>query len=278
MSELTPKERILFGYISPISYLHKIPEDEPFHLILAHLLKHKKYVNFYNKRREMGDYILLDNSAFEFQFPIQADIMLKMIDESGINANCLVAPDYPFEPGIKTIKSTENFIKQLRDKGMDYDVMGVPQSVKGDWKGWIDCYKELSQMDGCSHIGLSILGCPNAFCSITKTEDIMINRLFAVITLLDRGLVADHIWHHALGLGMPREILLQRELGVVDSNDSSSPIWHGIQGIEYDDSYGCLKNGKCSIPVDFEIERNDNVKKNDVIIDKNIETIKYFTR
>jgi hypothetical protein len=185
MSKLEPKSRVKFGYIAPISYLHKIPKDESFHLILAHLLDSKKYVNYYNKRREMGDYILLDNSAFEFKRPIEADEMLKMIDESGINANCLVAPDYPFQPGIKTINSTKNFVKQLRDKGLDYDVMAVPQSKTGDWKDWLNCYEELVSIDGVTHIGMSILGCPNAFCSVTKTDDIMINRLFATATLLD---------------------------------------------------------------------------------------------
>ena len=40
----------------------------------------------------------------------------------------------------------------------------------------------------------------------------------------------------------------------MDSNDSSSPFWHGYLGIGLDDSIWGLENGKSPIEVDFHAE------------------------
>ena len=99
---------------------------------------------------------------------------------------------------------------------------------------------------------MSIIGIPNAFCKVTGTNDIAFNRIYATNYLLETGIVNQKKWHHYLGLGGgPREILVQRQLGLMDSNDSSSPFWHGYLGIELDDSIWGLKNGKSPIEVDF---------------------------
>jgi hypothetical protein len=156
--------------------------------------------------------------------------------------------------------------------------MAVPQSEKGNYKGWLECYKRLSRLEHVDVIGMSILGIPNAFCELTGTDDIATNRIFATAYMLENGLVSNDVSHHYLGLGDgPREIMVQRALGVMDTNDSSSPFWHGIQGISLDDSATGLANGKSDIEVDFHIEKQqnrfsvDNKKKDvDFIIKENI--------
>jgi hypothetical protein len=249
---------IQFGYISPIDYLDVIPSESRFHLILAHLLGNKKYVDYYNEKYNRGDYIILDNSAFEFKRPIEADELLNIIELSGINVSCVVAPDYPFKRGIETVRSAVKFVKRFND---DVDILAVPQSETGDVEDWLDCYYELQQISNVTHIGMSILGVPNAFCSITGTKDIMINRIWAAQYITHYKLNNPRIRHHFLGLGQPREILLQRQIGLIDSNDSSSPIWHGINGITYDDSMGGLINGKIDAPVEFDLITTSKDKK-----------------
>jgi len=280
-AKIRPAKKVHFGYIAPISYLHKVPEDESFHLILAHLLDNEKYVNFYNKRRYIGDYILLDNSAFEFKRPIEADELLKLIDKSGINANCLVAPDYPFQSGIKTIKSTEKFVKQLQEKGLSYDVMAVPQSEKGDWQDWLNCYNELASIDGVTHIGMSCLGTVNAFCEITRTTNVMINRILASMTLFQKKYYQPNIWHHYLGIGDINEIIIQREIGIINSMDTSSPIWCGINMLQYNENFRGFDKNEIKIPVDFNVKKTkETLKAKQIshIIDTNINEIKILTR
>lgn len=278
---LEPSQKIMFGYIAPIEYLYKVPKDENFHLILAHLLKHKKYVNFYNKRKDMGDYILLDNSAFEFKRPIEVNEMLRLIDISGINVNCLVAPDYPFQSGMKTVESAQNFVKELRNRGLNYDVMAVPQSEKGDWKGWLDCYNALTRIDGITHIGMSCLGTVNAFCTITDTTDVMVNRILASLVLLQKNKYRSKIWHHYLGAGNIKELIIQREIGIIDSVDTSSPIWSGINKLTYNKKFNGFDKNENKIPVDFEIQKivdSHKAKQINVSINKNIAYIKKITR
>ncbi len=243
-------KKIKYGYISPIKYQHLIPESADFHLILAHLLDDKEYVDFYKEKIKRGDTVILDNSAFEFKRALSAEEIFGFIERSGIEPTYVVAPDYPYEDWKVTWDSTLAFIEEV--KGKPYKVMAVPQSREGDWTGWLRGYQLMANNPDIAVIGMSIIGIPNAFCKLTGTDDIAFNRIYATNYLLDTGLAATDKWHHYLGLGGgPREIVIQRQLGLMDSNDSSSPFWHGYLGIDLDDSIWGLKDGKSPIEVDF---------------------------
>lgn len=245
-------KKVKYGYIAPIKYQHLIPESADFHLILAHLLDDKEYVDFYKEKIKRGDTVILDNSAFEFKRALSAEEIFGFIERSGIEPTYVVAPDYPYEHWEITLESTLDFIERVRDT--NYKVMAVPQSREGDWKGWIECYKNMVANEDISVIGMSILGIPNAFCSLTGTDDVAFNRIFATSYLLEHGIADKSKWHHYLGLGGgPREILMQRQLGLMDSCDSSSVFWHGCLNTRFDGSLWGLKNGKSPKEVDFDL-------------------------
>jgi hypothetical protein len=251
-------KKVQFAFISPFAYLDLIPKSANFHLLLAHLLINKQYVDFYNARHKAGDFIVLDNGAFEFKHPLSAEEILRLIEESGIEIDCVVAPDFPGRRGIETISATEQFIHELQRREVKIPfIMAVPQSEKGDYLDWVSCYQRLCNINEVTHIGMSILGIPNAFSSLTGTSDITFNRVFASQFLLKEGSVSKKVWHHYLGLGLPREILLQRMIGIIDSNDSSSPFWHGCWDVWFDSSYGALKGGKIETAVDFSLKPRD---------------------
>jgi len=256
-----------FGYIAPTEYLHLIPEDATFHLILAHLLKDERYADFYKDKVERGDTVICDNGAFEFKRSLDPEPLMKLIEDSGVNPTYVVAPDYPFEDWIVTYNSTKDFIEMASSKS--YEIMAVPQSKTGDHKGWLECYARLSELNEVKVIGMSILGIPNAFCDLTGTKDIATNRIFATAYMKENGLVNETVSHHYLGLGDgPRELIVQRALGIMDTNDSSSPFWHGIHGIELDNTSTGLKNGKTPIEVDFDFEFDS---RHDELINNNID-------
>jgi hypothetical protein len=249
------------AFIAPINYLDLIPDECTFHLVLAHLLDNKNYVDFYNKRKAKGDFIILDNSCFEYKKPLSLEKILHFLDQHDAQVDVLVASDYPFEPWQKTVKAADQFKNDLVKKNLSYQVMVVPQSEKGDVCGWLQGYKELSNL-GVSFIGMSIMGLPNAFRTVTYTDDISTNRLYASLYLKNHGLITETVKHHYLGLGSNvRELLLLAQMGVAYSNDSSSAFWHGINGITYDRSGSGLQQGKIEKPVDFFIARNKSVEK-----------------
>ena len=249
-------KKIKYGYIAPIAYQHLIPDHADFHLILAHLLDNKEYVDFYKEKIKRGDVVILDNSAFEFKRALSAEEIFGFIERSGIEPTYVVAPDYPFEDWEVTWESTLKFIEEV--KGKPYKVMAVPQSKKGDYWGWIQGYREMLKHPDVEIIGMSILGIPNAFSGLTGTGDVAFNRVFATQYLLETGIVEPGWkWHHYLGLGNgPRELIMQRRLGLIDSNDSSSPFWHGHLGIRFDESTWGLKKGKSKLEVNFNIEHD----------------------
>lgn len=271
-----------FGYIAPVEYLDLIPEDADFHLILAHLLKDKRYAAYYREKADRGDVIICDNGAFEFKRSLDPEPLMELVANSGVKPTYVVAPDYPYEPWSVTYDSTVNFIEMARDE--DYEIMAVPQSETGNYKGWLECYKRLSELEAVKVMGMSILGIPNAFCELTGTKDIATNRIFATAYMCREGLVSQRkdLSHHYLGLGDgPRELITQRALGVMDTSDSSSPFWHAINGVLLDDSATGLAKGKIDLEVDFHIERNKKRRSIDnkdtsvgTMIQSNIEWIR----
>lgn len=257
--ENNTKYAIQHGFIAPTSYLHLIPEDCTFHLLLAHLLKDPMYSAFYRKRKQAGDFIIIDNGAFEMGKPLDVDEYYRLVSESGVVPDVVVAPDYPKCAWEKTVESTIKFVKEY-GKYFDTtktDIMAVPQSEIGDYKGWIKAYSEFSLIDEVSFIGMSILGIPNAFRSLTGTGTISFNRIFASLYLKNNRIINMDKKHHYLGCDEPRELLMQKEIGIAYSNDSSSAFWHAIHGIKFDSSSGSLINGKIKIPVDFDHTYND---------------------
>lgn len=252
---ITPEhmQSIHFGYIAPIEYLDFVPDESKFHLCLAHLCKDKRYCDFYKAKRERGDLIFMDNSCFELGEGIDSEQLLDLIDGSGINPHVIVAPDYPGQNGLKTLRALDKFLNTVDNRYKhDVGIMGVPQGEVGDHAQWMACYEEMVKV-GIDAIGMSILALPNAFCHLTGTKDISHNRLYGSMYLKRKGLYNGNIWHHYLGASSPSEMQLIPQLGMADSMDSSSPIWHGINGIKYDDSPTGLKDGKIKKHVDFNL-------------------------
>lgn len=241
------------AFIAPINYLHLVPEEDNFHLTLAHLFKNDKYASFYKEKKEKGDFILMDNSAFEYKEALSKEFLLSVLEAIPFIPNVIVLPDYPFKDYQITVDSAYESIEFFRknyDKSAQF--MVVPQSVKGDLQGWIKGYKELCTMSEVSFVGLSILNIPVAFCEETGTEDISFNRMYALSYLQNNSLIYSNLKYHCLGLGSSvRELKYMQNFPFVYSNDSSSAIWHGINGIKYDNSATGLFLGKIEKEVDF---------------------------
>lgn len=237
-----------FCYIAPVAYLDYTIAASKTHLVLAHLVDtNKEYAAFYKYRSEqLGDYIMMDNSAYELKEPYRPDKLLELAGQCG--AHAIVLPDYPFESSHVTIDAANDFIPQF--KGAGYDTFFVPQSQRGDLDGWIDCYEYASNNPDIDIIGLSILGIPNALPHIDPSY----SRVVMTQLLIDRGLFDFDKHHHYLGLnsGPKLEIPSLLCMGALDSIDSSGPIWSGITGHRYDPDTDSLQAAsKVKMPVDF---------------------------
>lgn len=241
-------EKPSFCYITPISYLD-FANTSKTHLVLAHLVDSSdEYAAFYKARSDAGDFIMCDNSAYELKVPYSPEKLIELASKCG--AHAVVLPDYPFQGFEVTIEAAIKFIPEFKAAGLN--TFFVPQSKKGDLDGWIRCYEWAAGNPDVDVIGMSILGIPNALSNIDPSYA----RVVMSQLLLDRGVFAHHKHHHCLGLnsGAALEIPSLLRMNVLDTIDSSNPVWVAILGHEYTanaDSY--LSVRKPTIPVDFHI-------------------------
>jgi hypothetical protein len=232
-----------FCFITPISYLGFTQISR------AHLVDESaEYAEFYARQSELGDFIMMDNSAYELKVPYSPEKLIELGKKC--NAHAIVLPDYPFQPGQVTIDAAQQFIPQFLDAGVK--TFFVPQSKSGDLEDWIDTYTWAANNPDIDIIGMSILGIPNAltWCDPSYARVVMTQML------IDRGVFNFNKHHHYLGLnaGPALEIPSLIRLNALDTIDSSGPVWSGILGHEYTknaDSYQMVK--KIKLPVDFHI-------------------------
>lgn len=114
------------------------------HLLLSHFVKASSwYRDFYRERREMGDYLILDNSAHEFGHGESIDTLLEQ--GSNLRAQEIVLPDVLFssEGTIDRTWEAIRFILKHRDlpENMPTSWMVVPQGC--DFLDWNGCLSRL---------------------------------------------------------------------------------------------------------------------------------------
>ena len=142
-------------------------------------------------------------------------------------------PDYPFKKGQVTIEAAYKLMREVKAEG--FKTMFVPQSEAGDKEDWISTYQWAANCSDIDIIGMSILGMPGAMPEIEKS----FARVVLTQVLIERGLFNFDKHHHYLGLnGSPNvEIPSLLRMGVLDSNDSSGPVWSAINGFRYNESF-----------------------------------------
>lgn len=220
-----------FCIIAPTAYLEQYAINSNTHLVLAHLVDaDEAYAAFYLQRRVAGDFIIMDNGAFELLESYTPSKLIELGQKCG--AHALVLPDYPFQPAEKTIQAAEQYIPLFKDAG--FNTFFVPQSERGETKDWIRSYTWATSNPNIDIIGMSILGIPNALPHIPASYA----RVVMTELLQDRGLFA-YKYHHYLGLNAGPNVELPAliEMRALNSCDSSNPVWSGINGIRYNPTY-----------------------------------------
>ncbi len=236
-----------FGIIAPTAYLKKYASQCNFHLVLAHLVdKDDEYANFYAEMSDRGDFLICDNGAFELGASYDPTRLIELGQRC--KADAIVLPDYPSEPASKTVGASSAMIDAVKDAG--FKTMFVPQSKTGDVEDWIQGYVWAAETPSIDIIGMSILGIPNALDHIHPGYA----RVVMAQILLERKLFNFEKYHHYLGLtaGPNLEIPSLTNMGVIDSCDSSGPVWAGICGHRYTpnaDSFQLIS--KVKMHVDF---------------------------
>ena len=286
---------IEFSHIAPTAHLDTLCEKQQTNLVLAHLLETDNnytawYRNHLDKNEEayyrsavaMGSFFIhnkaplvtiIDNSAFEMfkqNRPMMSSSSLLSLaakvcpkPRGAYTQTYIVMSDYPNQPGRDTIDAATLMAPKIREAG--FKTFFVPQSIIGDIEDYIATFAWACSSKHVDYIGVSILGVPNAY-GVERDNKLQryMSRFAMMRELKARGLLAyarkQNKLIHFLGMtDGPNEIELCREFNI-DTWDSSSAIWAGLNGLSYDTSPTGLVNGKFEKEVDFNFKTSDNTK------------------
>lgn len=268
---------INFCHIAPVNYLNDFVSEYPTHLLLAHLIEENaEYRNFYRELKEKNPNVFyhVDNSAFEMfkrgQPMYDSNKLIEMAKL--VKGDSIVMSDYPKEPSAKTVESAINLIPKFKDAG--FKTFFCPQSELGKLDDLIEVFGWAIDNADIDFIGVSILACPIAlgvneqkYDNGQRDDAYRMQRYLSrwrILNILNtNGMLTTKALNRFHCLGMtdgPNEIALLRMFhNFIYSWDSSTAIWHGINGIRYDQSPTGLRYGKYEAEVDFEIKREFNV-------------------
>jgi len=237
-----------FAIISPTAGLERYATLSKTHLVLAHL-EHLDYCNFYLRRKEAGDFLILDNGGYEgFHLPIQ-----RYIDKICMyKPNVAVLPDFLLKPWKMTWHAAIYFLDQVYDELPDIQWCYIPQAEKGDIHGFIESYQE-----AVTDERITWLGIPRALAYAINDNPLM-RVEFARMVRRDNP----RLKLHAFGMvnGDVHEIPYLRAAGVT-SIDSSAPVWRGWNGqsmLELDrrwwDEFGTSVDFNAELPTEIRRE------------------------
>lgn len=255
---------IQFGHICPTPHLDLV-KGRPFHLTLAHLVEENEtYTEFYYNESVHGATQVMDNSAFEMYKQGRDMYDSSKLVEMGrrVGADYIALSDYPAEPGSKTIEAAERMAGEVKEA--DFGTFFIPQSKIGDMDDLLDTYLWAAQSDLIDYIGFSILAIPNAS-GVEKDNKL---QRFVSRPIFCHDLEETDFWHmvqenrkkiHFLGMvDGPNEIqFVNKGRFPIDTWDSSSAIWAGLNGIQYDQTPTGLRTGKFELEVDFDHKTDD---------------------
>lgn len=227
-----------FCVIAPTIGLQRYSTLSKWHLVLAHECERDKmYLRFYCRRKEEGDFIILDNGSYENGKPYYNWDIIRALEP-----DVIVLPDFPLQPWKKTWHAAITWLDQNTDDIDDIEVLYVPQAEPGDYHGFIESYQAAMEDPRINWLGIPRCLATNI------ARDPLARVLLARLVRQSHP----HIKLHAFGMvaGDIHELPYLKAAGVT-SIDSSAPVWRGWNGY----SVERWKEWK-DIPVNFSADAN----------------------
>lgn len=132
------------AFIMPVDYLEY--DNTNYHMALTHLvLKYPKYAEFYKKKKEQGDYVILDNSLIELDEALDVSVVLEAANL--INPDEIVLPD-AFLSKDNTIEAVTEALDYLKDVDHNYKLQAVCHGENAiEWQRCFHILEEMREID-----------------------------------------------------------------------------------------------------------------------------------
>lgn len=231
--------RTQFCFIGPGSMLDRYAIASRTHLVLPQVTN-EQYREFYIRKRREGDFIILDNGAYEGVE--NWTLLLEGIQRYSPHVVCL--PDFLLTDGGLTYSVAGDFLSAQKANYPDVKWMYIPQSEPGDLRGFYSWMNKAIKT-----IKPDWIGVPRALTTHVATGE---NAKFARIDLVEE-LTMRGIKTHALGMANGSLWELDRLAWEgVCSVDSSCAIWRGLFDHDLDNEIHRERWDQKGTAVDFD--------------------------
>jgi len=230
-----------FCIISPTAGLERYATLSKTHLVLSTEWTNETYRNFYKARKAAGDFIILDNGAYENGTP-KEDCWFPIQD---LEPDVVVLPDYFLQPWQKTWHAAIAWLDRNVDDITGFEVCYIPQAEKGDLHGFLESYQAAMEDSRITWLGI-----PRAL-AYAITDNPLMRVEFARMVRKEHPTIR----LHAFGMvnGDVHELPYLGAAGVT-SIDSSAPVWRGWLGYDIDNPEEREQWDNFGIAVDFSTE------------------------
>jgi hypothetical protein len=230
-----------FCIISPTSGLRQFATKSHTHLVLPQIHS-KEYINFYQERGRAGDFLILDNGAYEGALT-HNERLLERIEL--YKPDVVVCPDAMLHEGSTTVDLTKRFLDEYSGRvsfpGLEY--MGVPSATGYNIFDFYEGCKKMLDDPRITWIGLGRF----LYTHFGEKPEFR----FTIAEIIKN--IRPDIKIHALGMaaGSLLELDWLTKKDIISSCDSSAPVWRGWNGRLIDTPQASEYWAQEGSPVDF---------------------------
>jgi hypothetical protein len=196
---------------------------------LVHLFEEDpEYFKQFQEAKENGREIILDNSIFELEEAFDAEKFAGWVLE--LKPDWYIVPD-ALEDAKKTCSQMAAW--NIKYKNLPGKKIGVVQGKT--YQQIKSCYEYMDKIADVDMIAISFdySYYTESFPHPNKYVSWAMGRAKLLGDLLRDGIINTNKPHHLLGCSLPQEFSLYSQYDWLYSLDTSSPVVHGIKGIEY---------------------------------------------
>ena len=222
---------------APILYMKQVRGLIDYDYCLPHLLdENDEYLDYFIESKEMGRYIIMDNSLHELGEPYKEERLWHWLQY--LKPDEFIVPDY-WQDQIATLVSAKSWLKRNYPKETT-PVAVVQAKNKIEAR---ECYRIL-KYQGYDKVAFSygadwyydagLKTVPDEFKEnkyITKAH----GRYYFIEELYEDNTIKKSDRIHLLGCNIPQEFSWYKDMPFIKTIDTSNPVIHGLSGIKYND-------------------------------------------
>lgn len=195
---------------------------------LVHLFeKDPEYLKLFQDAVAAGREVILDNSVFELGSSVGPGLLASWVLK--LRPTWYIIPDV-LEDAAATVDSFMAFRARFHD--LPGKIIGVVQGKSIDEMIW--CYQCIEPAADMVAFSFDCSWYEQMFKGSNKWSSMMLGRAYMLRFMEGMGTINTKKPHHLLGVALPQEVALYKDMPWIYSVDTSNPVVHGLKGIRYE--------------------------------------------